>query len=179
MDISPGLGNTGNNHPQKNDLIITRFAYHAMRLLLGGVFIYASYDKILNPEAFAEAVYNYQILPHGLVNLTALMLPWLELLLGLFLIAGIWLPGVTIISTVLLGLFIGALMFNQVRGLDIHCGCFSTETSEGPAGTLTMMRDLFFLAVSIFLACCVFRMRPRGCNSEAGSRNTVLNHYTE
>jgi len=49
MDISPGLGNTGNNHPQKNDLIITRFAYHAMRLLLGGVFIYASYDKILNP----------------------------------------------------------------------------------------------------------------------------------
>ncbi|MFO7749757.1 MAG: MauE/DoxX family redox-associated membrane protein [Desulfobacteraceae bacterium] len=175
MDMSPGFGNTGKNQSKKNDLIITKGAYHLMRLLLGGVFIYASYDKILHPEAFAEAVYNYQILPDGLVNLTALMLPWLELLLGLFLIAGIWLPGVTLISTVLLGVFISALVFNQVRGLDIHCGCFSTDTSEGPAGTLTIMRDLFFLCVSIFLVWCVFLIRPRRCNAESGSRSTVLN----
>lgn len=144
-----------------------------MRLLLGAVFIYASYDKILHPEAFAEAVYNYQILPDGLVNLTALMLPWLELLLGLFLIAGIWLPGVTIISTVLLSLFISALVFNQVRGFDIHCGCFSTEAEEGPAGPLTIIRDLFFLADSIYLVCCVFLTRSRCHNLDAGSRNTA------
>jgi uncharacterized membrane protein YphA (DoxX/SURF4 family) len=107
------------------------FVFHALRLLLGAVFLYASYDKILNPEAFAQAVYNYQILPDAVVNLTALALPWLELLLGLCLVTGVWLPGATVTSAGLLLIFIAALVFNQVRGLDIHCGCFSTETTDG------------------------------------------------
>ena len=47
------------------------------RVILGAVFIYASIDKIRNPEAFAKAVYNYQILPDSLINLTAIALPWL------------------------------------------------------------------------------------------------------
>lgn len=144
-----------------------RVVYHALRLLLGGIFLYASYDKILHPEAFAEAVYNYQILPDGLVNLTALVLPWLELLLGLCLIAGVWLPGTNLISSGLLSVFIAALVFNQLRGLDIHCGCFSTETSEGPAGILTVIRDLFFWAISIYLTIFIFLFRPRLQRAEA------------
>lgn len=134
---------------------------HALRLLLGGIFLYASYDKILHPQAFTEAVYNYQILPDHLVNLTALVLPWLELLLGLCLIAGVWLPGTILISTGLLTIFVAALVFNQIRGLDIHCGCFSTETSEGPAGILTVIRDLFFWAISIYLTIFIFSRNAR------------------
>ncbi len=140
------------------------FVYHALRLLLGAVFLYASYDKILHPEAFAKAVYNYQILPDVAVNLTALILPWLEFLLGLCLIAGVWLPGATATSTGLLTVFIGALVFNQMRGLDIHCGCFSTETTDGPVGFWTVARDAAFLAMSIFLTVTVFSTRssPKG-----------------
>ena len=62
----------------------------AARLILGGVFVFASIDKILHPAAFAEAVYNYQILPDNLINLTAIVLPWLELVLGSLLISS-WL----------------------------------------------------------------------------------------
>jgi len=43
-----------------------RPAHHAFllsRLFRGGIFVYASYDKILRPVPFAEIVYNYQILP--------------------------------------------------------------------------------------------------------------------
>jgi len=58
------------------------------RLFLGRVFIYASVDKIFHPDDIARAVYNYQILPDGLINLTALVLPWLELLLGICLLTG-------------------------------------------------------------------------------------------
>lgn len=137
------------------------FMFHALRLLLGAVFLYASYDKILHPEAFAQAVFNYQILPDVAVNLTALTLPWLELLLGLCLIAGIWLPGATAMSTGLLAIFLGALVFNQIRGLDIHCGCFSTETSDGPAGLWTVARDAAFLVIAFFLASVALR-RPKG-----------------
>ncbi len=130
-----------------------------MRLFLGAVFIYASYDKILHPQAFSQAVYNYRILPDALVNVTALVLPWLELILGLCLAAGFWLPGATTISTGLLMVFIGALVFNRMRGLDISCGCFSTQTTEGPADLWTVVRDLIFLVVSIYLTLVVFFFR--------------------
>ncbi|MFH2066884.1 MAG: MauE/DoxX family redox-associated membrane protein [Pseudomonadota bacterium] len=119
-----------------------------LRLLLGAVFLYASYDKILHPQDFARAVYNYQILPDTLVNVTALILPWLELLLGVCLVAGWWLPGAAMLSTGLMIVFICALIFNQIRGLDIHCGCFSAGINEGPANLWTVARDVIFLAMS-------------------------------
>ena len=59
------------------------------RLLVGGVFVYASLDKILNPSEFAKVVYNYQILPLPLSNLLAMSLPWLELFAGLAIVIGI------------------------------------------------------------------------------------------
>ena len=45
------------------------------RIVLGAVFIAASYNKILDPEAFAVAIFRYQILPGVLINLAALALP--------------------------------------------------------------------------------------------------------
>jgi uncharacterized membrane protein YphA (DoxX/SURF4 family) len=127
-----------------------------LRLILGIVFLYASFDKILHPEAFAQAVYNYQILPYSTINLVALTLPWLELILGLCLISGFWLPGATAISTGLLTVFIVAMAYNEIRGLDVHCGCFSTENTEGAAGFSTLIRDILFLFVSAYLTFHVF-----------------------
>lgn len=137
------------------------FLYHVLRLFLGVVFLYASYDKILNPQAFAQAVYNYQILPDAAVNLVSLTLPWLELLLGLCLVTGLWLPGATVLSSGLLAVFIGALVFNQIRGLDVYCGCFTTEPTEGPAGLWTVARDVGFLVVALIVTLRVFLVRPK------------------
>ncbi len=64
-----------------------------LRIILGGIFVYASTDKILHPAAFAEMIYNYQIVPDFLINLSALVLPWLELFIGVCLISGKWMPG--------------------------------------------------------------------------------------
>jgi uncharacterized membrane protein YphA (DoxX/SURF4 family) len=139
--------------------------YHVLRLFMGGVFLYASYDKILKPAAFAEAVYNYQILPDAAVNLAALALPWLEFLLGACLIAGVWMPGATVISTGLMTVFIAVLVYNKIRGLDIHCGCFSTEMTEGPIDAWTVGRDLIFLAASAYLTVSVFFLRRNASKS--------------
>jgi uncharacterized membrane protein YphA (DoxX/SURF4 family) len=137
--------------------------YHTARIILGAIFLYASFDKILHPQAFAEAVYNYQILPDSMINLTAIVLPWLEALLGICFFAGVWMPGVSVISTGLLGVFIGALIFNQMRGIDVHCGCFSTQSSGDPAGMLwTVARDALFLFFSVYLTVWVFFLHPAG-----------------
>ena len=152
----------------------TEWAFHICRLLLGLVFVSASYGKILHPQAFSLAVYNYQILPEAAINMTALILPWLELLLGLCLLFGLLLPGATVAGTGLLVVFLGALVFNQIRGLDIHCGCFSTGIRQGPAGSGAVLRDLGFLAASLYLFVYVFLFKPgreRSCQAKSGQYN--------
>ena len=120
------------------------------RIVLGGVFIYASLDKIRHPELFAEAVYNYQLAPEAAVNLVALCLPWLELLSGGLLILGVWVQGGSLILSGLMIVFLGALGINLARGLDIHCGCFTTQGSD-PMTIFTLFRDSFFLVLALFL----------------------------
>ncbi|MDY0311685.1 MAG: MauE/DoxX family redox-associated membrane protein [Desulfobacterales bacterium] len=141
----------------------------ALRLLIGAVFLYASYDKILHPGDFARAVHNYQILPAAAVNPVAVVLPWMELLLGFFLVAGIWLPGTTVLSALLLTVFNGALIFNLARGLDVSCGCFSTQITGAPATWGTAARDLVLLAASIYLTVSVFYP----CRRKPTARNNV------
>ncbi len=126
------------------------------RFILGGVFVYASFDKILHPAAFAEAVYNYQILPDRLINLTAIVLPCLELVLGIFLIINFWMLGTVVMSNLILMTFIGALLFNMARGLNINCGCFSTTAVESSMNILTVLRDTSFLAVAVYLLYAIF-----------------------
>jgi uncharacterized membrane protein YphA (DoxX/SURF4 family) len=121
------------------------------RLILGGIFIFASLDKIMNPLAFAKSISNYQILPNALINLAAIVLPWLELILGTLLVFGVWLPGTIVLVDLLLVVFFGALMFNLVRGLNVDCGCFSTSPTENPSIILSVMRDTVFLFLGGYL----------------------------
>jgi cation diffusion facilitator family transporter len=137
--------------PANRDQKILKTTAVAARLILAGVFIYASYDKILHPAAFAEAVYNYQILPDNLVNIAALVLPWLELLLGLLLVAGMWLPGAVIGVNLLMVTFLSAIAFNLYRGLDIACGCFSTESTGAGISGREILRDSSFLILTLYL----------------------------
>ncbi|MFH1123609.1 MAG: MauE/DoxX family redox-associated membrane protein [Pseudomonadota bacterium] len=133
------------------------------RLILGAVFIYASINKIAYPAAFAEAVYNYQILPDALINLTAIILPWVELILGVLLVLGIWLPGSVLLSNLLLLIFLSALVFNLARGLDVQCGCFSTiqEGGNNVPAAWYVFRDGLFLLPAFYLFHYTFRGKRR------------------
>jgi rhodanese-related sulfurtransferase len=147
-----------------------RAAFIAARLIMAGIFIYASIEKIAHPAAFAKDVYNYQILPDALINLTALVLPWLELLLGLGLLAGIWLPGAVLLVNGLLLVFLAAFVFNLARGLDVDCGCFGAGGVGPPMAThWYLLRDAGFLAVGAFLFYAVFGNRRRKAPERADS----------
>jgi hypothetical protein len=134
---------------------LSRFLYYGARWILGGVFIYASYDKILHPAAFSEIIYNYQILPDGLINLTALVLPALELIMGIFFWVGFWMPGTVMLSNILLVSYVGALILNLARGLDINCGCFSTSSGSA-INIASILWDAAFLALSVYLTVGIF-----------------------
>ncbi|MBN2345914.1 MAG: DoxX family membrane protein [Candidatus Aminicenantes bacterium] len=115
------------------------------RLVLGGIFIYASLDKITHPRVFAGIIANYGILPEWLVTLPALVLPWLELIAGLCLVAGFWVRSSALLLSLLLLAFILALGFNALRGFDMSCGCFSTSASDKESALILILRDLLIL----------------------------------
>ena len=72
------------------------------RIILGIIFIYASYDKILDPAGFSKNIHNFHMTPIAVENLAALIIPWLELIIGVFLIFGLFLEGTTNIIMALL-----------------------------------------------------------------------------
>ena len=103
------------------------------RVILGIIFIYASYDKILDPAGFSKNIHNFHITDNlvWVENLVALILPWLELIIGVFLIFGVFLEGSTSITIGLYIFFIFILSQAVFRGIDVHCGCFKTEADAG------------------------------------------------
>lgn len=128
-----------------------------LRIVLGGIFIYASLDKILHPAAFAEIIYNYQVLPGEIINVSAIVLPWLELVLGILLVFGKFLPGASVLCALLLAAFWATLLFNLARGLDVHCGCFSTQSTDQAPMVWYVFRDTTFLAIGLALIVLVFK----------------------
>ena len=119
------------------------------RLLLGGVFIWASLDKIVHPVEFAASVNNYRILPLSLVNSVALGLPFLEAVCGGCLILGLLSDSSALLVALMSLIFALATTSALARGLDIQCGCFH---SHGPAMAWgAPLVDLLLLALALFV----------------------------
>jgi putative oxidoreductase len=127
-----------------------RYFLFVVRLVLGFLFIFASIEKISQPEEFARSITYYHLLPIALVNLVALLLPWIELLAGLFLLLGILPRGSALLLLLLLGIFIVAIGISLARGLDISCGCFGTAAAR-KVGWAALGEDALMLLGSLLL----------------------------
>jgi uncharacterized membrane protein YphA (DoxX/SURF4 family) len=121
------------------------------RLVLGATFIYASLDKIAHPEQFAKIVYNYKILPGFLINIYAVTLPWVELLAGCLLILGIFTESVSLLLSFLLVIFVIAISINLLRGVNLNCGCFSTNPAGKKEGVSLLFKDFIFLFMGLMV----------------------------
>jgi uncharacterized membrane protein YphA (DoxX/SURF4 family) len=123
-----------------------------LRFGMAAVFIAAAIPKIVAPDLFAGNVHNYQTLPPWGVNMLALVLPWLELLVGTSLAFGFWRRASAIVMTGLMIVFTVAYVTARARGLDIACGCFEVGAeTQSTAVALVVLRDLSMLAAAAVL----------------------------
>lgn len=136
--------------PDGRSLAGYRILEFAARIAVGLIFLLFGVDKIFHPGDFAGAIENYRLLPEGLVNLLAVVLPWVECLLGLLLLSGQWVRSAALVAAFLLAVFVVAVSIALARGLDINCGCFNT--GEGRRiGIRLLAEDLLLLAASCLL----------------------------
>jgi putative oxidoreductase len=115
----------------------------SFRLILGISFIVASLSKIPYPAEFAENVAGFQMVPTWGVNLAGAIMPWSELVGGLFLILGIRTRAAATIIGALLLMFIVGLSINLIKGTPINCGCF--ESVGEPISWELVLRDLLMI----------------------------------
>lgn len=121
-------------------------------LFLGIVFIVAAIPKIVDLQGFYIAVDNYQILPEILVPYFAVILISVELVVGLFLIVGVYKKEAAFITVLLNIVFIIALTSALIRGIDITCGCFSLN---GEAVSINqIIRDIFLILLANTILFC-------------------------
>ncbi len=96
---------------------LARFGLAAVWLVSGAL-------KLADPGQTLIAVQAYDVLPDALENVVALALPLVELVLGLFLLAGLATRWAAAAALGLLLVLIAGIAQSWARGLSIDCGCF-------------------------------------------------------
>jgi putative oxidoreductase len=143
----------------------TGFTAHwqiVVRWLLGVLMLWAAVSKLANPTEFLAALYSYELpLPQSLLQVVAVMLPWVELLCGLALLANLWTETVLVLATALFVIFIFATGQAWARGLDISCGCFKLGLSSNPQAA-TAVVGFFESATFAFFRAIVLALLSGG-----------------
>lgn len=122
-----------------------------LRIAVGVLFIWAGGSKIGHADVFAAQITAFGLVPHSLIAPMALLLPFLEVLLGGYLVLGLFTRVAAIVAVVQLAIFATAIGSAVARGLSLSCGCF------GPGDTTVtswpeVARDLVFAAIAAFVA---------------------------
>jgi uncharacterized membrane protein YphA (DoxX/SURF4 family) len=122
-----------------------------VRVFLGGLFIVASLDKIVDPAAFAISILNYKIVGPTLAMVIATILPSLELLCGLSLILGLYPRTSALLITLMLVGFTILIISALLRGLDISCGCFTQDPNVGKIGYIKILENVGMIMLGVLL----------------------------
>ena len=123
-----------------------------LRFFLAMIFIVSGTEKLLSPvENFVYALQSYQIIPFPeLQIMIAHVFPWAELIIGVFLLLGLW-TRIMLAATGLMAcgfiFFVGQGIIRQLPLID--CGCFGDILHLPLWGTLVL--DWVILLGSIWL----------------------------
>ncbi|MBI4423092.1 MAG: DoxX family membrane protein [Elusimicrobia bacterium] len=98
----------------------------AARLLVGGLLLFSGLHKAGAPvEEFMAVLEGYAVIPDPHLRLFAWVMPWAEILGGLFLAAGLWTRPAAVVTAGLSASFFLALLSTKLRGIELlNCGCF-------------------------------------------------------
>lgn len=122
------------------EILRSRWLSVRMQIALGIVFVFAAWPKLLDPPTFAKNIWAYDIVPGALINLQALIMPGVELVVGVALVLGLWRRGAAIVAALMLLVFMVALSWALIEGNPVHCSCF--EINAAPKTDAELLYDL-------------------------------------
>ena len=96
--------------------------------LVGVVFFWAGFLKLLDPQAFVSSILTYEVFSYQVAVVCALVVPYLEIVTGVCLVLGVLKSGSRLMASGMLVVFILLLAEAAIRGLDADCGCFGERS---------------------------------------------------
>jgi uncharacterized membrane protein YphA (DoxX/SURF4 family) len=134
---------------------VRRWAGSAARLGLAAVFAVAGWVKIFDLAGSGRAVNAYRLMPFEVAKVVGAALPFVELVLALFLLFGLATRLAAAVAAGLLAVYVVGIASVWARGLSIDCGCFGgggqLPTGAHPDYLWDLLRDLALLAVAGYL----------------------------
>lgn len=110
--------------------IKTDYVFFAIRIVLGILLLIAGLSKVTEAQSFAETINNYHLIPYQLTNLAAILIPWLEITVGISLVTGLLVRGGVFLGLILFITFTFAISWAYALGIDTECGCFGTLLNQ-------------------------------------------------
>ena len=130
--------------------MIARFVL-LLRIALGLVFLAAGGLKVGHAEVFASEIAGFQLLPHPLIAPLALLLPFLELMIGVYLILGLFTRFAAWFAALEMAVFAAAIASAVIRGISTSCGCFGPSDHATTSWT-EVGRDAGFTLMALVIA---------------------------
>jgi len=134
---------------------VARLAALACRIVIGVVFLVSGLAKISDQVRFLLTLRAFRFFPDPLVPIAAIVLPWLEFFLGLFVLAGLFLGTSALMIAALNLVFAAAILSVTLRGIEIDCGCFGLVADllglPDQADLTAVARNLVFAAMGVAL----------------------------
>ncbi len=127
-------------------------AVFIVRVLLGALLLAAGALKVGHAPELAASIAGFRLLPAAITGPLALALPYFELLLGLYLVAGLFTRVVAAIAAVQFVLYSAAIASAVLRHIAANCGCFGPGDAT-VADWPHVAFDLLLAAASLFVAC--------------------------
>lgn len=122
-----------------------------VRVLVGVLFVAAGGAKAGHFSDLAEAIAGFRILPQAVIAPLAVILPFFEIGIGLYLIAGLYTRTVALIGAAALTLYAAAIASAVLRHIPANCGCFGPQDTAA-ADWPHVAADLALAAVCVLLA---------------------------
>lgn len=126
-------------------------AVFVVRVLLGALLLAAGILKVGHPAELAASIAGFRLLPAPIVGPLALALPYVEILLGVYLVAGLFTRVVAVVAALQFVVYAGAVASAVLRHIPANCGCFGPNDAA-VADWPHVALDLIFAAASAFVA---------------------------
>lgn len=99
-------------------------AIFILRVAVGGMLVAAGALKVGHAAELAASMAGFRLLPPDVIGPLALALPYFELLLGGYLLAGLFTRPAAVVAALQFLLYAAAIASAVVRHLPANCGCF-------------------------------------------------------
>lgn len=138
-----------------------------LKVIFGIVFIFSGATKLIDLNAFAEALVNFKLISNELIEIVKYAVPIFEILLGLGIILNFNSGIPAILASLMLSFFTALIIAKIFEGEEISCGCFGALSSD-KLDELSILRNVILISIAIAISTYYENKKTKAEEKEEG-----------